>query len=215
MWRLAVGAFALLVSFSTLCYSETTNTSPNTSLLTDSKVAAALVALIGVIISTALSSVLSFFLARATARNTIQSEYTKRQSELALKISELISSKDDKTQKTAMRRFAVGVVKVLKPEDHPECGHVYFIPMNSRITVGRSPDNDIVLSDAYDSVSRWHCGFVSDQHSVWIDDYKSVNGTQIGDEEVRTSRQLKNDEQITLGPYTLHFRRIRENTILG
>jgi hypothetical protein len=173
--------------------------------------AAAIIALVGVI----LSAIVSAALAWLTARNTIRSEHSKRQSELALKISDLVSAQDADARRAAMRRFAVGIVKVVEPKNHPEQGKVHFIPMNSRVTVGRSDDNDIVLKDKENSLSRWHCGFIANQHSVWIDDYKSLNGTNVGGQPISGSRALNTEDQIEIGPYKLHFRIIGQNTILS
>jgi hypothetical protein len=64
-------------------------------------VIAAAIALLGVLFST----VLSYFLARNTAKNTVRTEQTKRQSDLALKISESISSPDLDVRRAAMRRL--------------------------------------------------------------------------------------------------------------
>jgi pSer/pThr/pTyr-binding forkhead associated (FHA) protein len=114
-----------------------------------------------------------------------------------------------------MRRFAVGVIKVVEPPNHPEAGKVYFIPMNARVTVGRSEDNDIVLSDKNDWLSRWHCGLIADQNSVWIDDFISKNGTKIGSERISTPYLLKTGDEIVLGPFKLRFQKIQENTILS
>ena len=114
-----------------------------------------------------------------------------------------------------MRRFAVGIIKVVAPKNHTEWGKVHFIPMNARVTVGRSEDNDIVLMDDKESLSRWHCGFIANQHSVWIDDYKSLNGTKVRGQIISGSQLLHDEDEIVVGPYKLHFRKIQENTILS
>jgi hypothetical protein len=170
-------------------------------------VVAAVISLGGVIVSAGL--------AWFTAQNTVRLEQAKRQSELALKISELVSAPDKGQRVAAMRRYAVAVVKIVQPVDHSERGMVYFIPMNSRITVGRADENDIVLKDEQNFLSRWHCGFIADQKRVWIDDYKSTNGTRLRGIEITEPQELKNDDEIEIGPYRLHFRIIKENTILS
>jgi hypothetical protein len=177
----------------------------------DSKIAAAFIALVGVVVSATVSLILAWFAARAAVR----SEHAKRQSELALKVSDMISAADETSRRSAMRRFAVGLVKVIAPENHEEVGTVHFIPMNSRVTVGRSEDNDIVLKDSKDTLSRWHCGFISDQRHVWLDDYSSKNTTKVAGQEISESRELKSGDEITIGPYKLHFRTIHPNTILS
>jgi hypothetical protein len=177
----------------------------------DPKILAALIAFVGVVVSAVVSLILAWF----TARAAVRSEHAKRQSELALKISDMVSAADETSRRSAMRRFAVGLVKVIEPENHEEVGMVHFIPMNSRVTVGRSKDNDIVLADSEDTLSRWHCGFISDQQRVWLDDYNSKNTTKVGGQEISESRELKSGDEITIGPYKLHFRTIHPNTILS
>ena len=127
----------------------------------------------------------------------------------------MVSAKDHDLRQAAFRRFAVAIVKVVEPTDHVEAGKVYFIPMNSRVTVGRSDDNDIVLTDDENYLSRWHCGFIADQHSVWIDDYESLNGTEVRGSKITASHLLESGDEIGLGPFKLHYRAIRENTILS
>jgi pSer/pThr/pTyr-binding forkhead associated (FHA) protein len=92
---------------------------------------------------------------------------------------------------------------------------VHFVPMNSRVTIGRGDDNDIVLQDGGSTVSRFHCGFIADQHNVWIDDYKSLNGTIVAGREITAPTLLETDCEIKVGLYKLYFRRIKENTILA
>jgi hypothetical protein len=181
------------------------------SELSDPKIVAAIIAFIGVVVSAIVSLILAWFAAHAAVR----SEHAKRQSELALKISDMVSAADETSRRSAMRRFAVGLVKIVGPEKHEEYGNVHFIPMNSRVTVGRSGDNDIVLTDKDVSLSRWHCGFISDQHRVWLDDYKSSNGTKVGGQKISGSQELKSGDEITLGPFKLHYQAIHPNTILA
>jgi hypothetical protein len=150
--------------------------------MSDPVVIAALFAFIGVMVSAGVSWIV--------ARTTVRLEHAKRQSELALKISDMVSAKDEDQRRAAMRRFAVAVVKVVQPEKHEEFGKVYFIPMNSRVTVGRHEDNDIVLQDSGNYLSRWHCGFISDQRNVWIEDYKSKNGTKMKGHDIQKPRVL-------------------------
>jgi hypothetical protein len=165
------------------------------------------IALVGVLASAAVAWI--------TARNTVRSEYIKRQSDLALQISQIVATHDEKARKEAMRRFAVGIIKVVEPRDHAQFGMVFFIPMNSRVTMGRAADNDIVLEDNKNWLSRWHAGFIASQHEVWIDDFASKNGTMVRGSEIQGSCRLKHHDKISVGPYVLEFRLVRENTILS
>jgi hypothetical protein len=54
----------------------------------------------------------AYIVAGRTARETVQSEYKKRQFELAFKISNLVSENPQ-----SARRFAIGIIKVMKDAD--------------------------------------------------------------------------------------------------
>jgi pSer/pThr/pTyr-binding forkhead associated (FHA) protein len=72
-----------------------------------------------------------------------------------------------------------------------------------------------VLQDKDNSLSRWHCGILSNQNSVWLDDYESLNGTEVNGAEISASRKLNSADVICIGPYKIKFRAIHENTILA
>ncbi len=63
-------------------------------------------------------------------------------------------------------------------------------------TVGRSPDNDIVL-DSQD-VSRRHARLVCSRDGVRVHDLNSTNGTRVNDDPVRVS-DLANGDEIAFG----------------
>lgn len=187
----------------------------NDTSLWNSKVLVAIIAMFGAAITALVSAFISYVIAKNTAINAVKEENRKRQNELALKISDLVSVSDENARRAAMRRYAVAIIKVVKPQERKEHGIVHFVPMNSRVTVGRSGDNDIVLSADERSLSRWHCGFIADQHSVWVDDYRSLNGTLVNGEPISGSCLLKDGDTIGVGPFELAFKTVRENTILS
>jgi FHA domain len=209
-WLLALASFTQVLSYPTFAAAATGSADPSGP---DGEVAtyAATIALIGVLFSAAVSAVIAWI----TSYNTTRLEQVKRQTELALQISQIISVRDTGVQTSAMRRFAVAIIKVLEPVGHKQQGLVYFIPMNSRITIGRDDDNDIVLKDEKNWLSRWHCGLIADQRNVWIDDYASTNGTEVHGKKIRESQLLKDGDKIQIGPYQLIFHLIRENSILS
>jgi pSer/pThr/pTyr-binding forkhead associated (FHA) protein len=167
------------------------------------------------------------------AQATSKREQEQRQQELALKIVDTISK-----DRTAARRFAIGLVKVEKvgeqDESSDERGKVYFIPVNSRITVGRDEENDIHLydpnlKDKNRYLSRFQCGFVADQHEVIVEDFISANGTLVSDpngnetaelEGARVKfapvrhRKLVDGDRIWVGSFVLRFKKLQENRIL-
>jgi hypothetical protein len=75
--------------------------------------------------------------------------------------------------------------------DGVEVKHVYLT--KDRTTLGRGPDNDIVLDNK--SVSTRHCAFVlKGINDVYVEDLGSTNGTFVNN--VRVQRQLLEDEDV-------------------
>jgi pSer/pThr/pTyr-binding forkhead associated (FHA) protein len=70
------------------------------------------------------------------------------------------------------------------------------------ITIGRSPDADIILLD--EKVSRVHCGIRLWDGEFYIKDLKSKNGTFVNGRRVEVSK-LKASDVIKVGSYTFTF----------
>ncbi|HMO03550.1 MAG TPA: FHA domain-containing protein [Kiritimatiellia bacterium] len=70
------------------------------------------------------------------------------------------------------------------------------------ITIGRSPDADIILLD--DKVSRVHCGIRLWDGEFYIKDLKSKNGTFVNGRRVEVAK-LKASDIIKVGGYTFTF----------
>ncbi|HMP89671.1 MAG TPA: FHA domain-containing protein [Kiritimatiellia bacterium] len=70
------------------------------------------------------------------------------------------------------------------------------------ITIGRSPDADIILLD--EKVSRVHCGIRLWDGEFYIKDLKSKNGTYVNGRRVEVSK-LKTSDVIKIGTYTFTF----------
>ena len=64
-------------------------------------------------------------------------------------------------------------------------------------TIGRRPDNDIVLP--FDIVSSRHARiyFDSDEGDYFLEDLNSYNGTRIDGQRVQSAIRLKNEQSIT------------------
>jgi hypothetical protein len=73
-----------------------------------------------------------------------------------------------------------------------------------RMTVGKNPDNDIVLGED-PSVSRVHAVFERISGRWAIRDVGSTNGTLVNGERIFSQRQLHDDDEIILGRTRLHF----------
>ncbi len=79
----------------------------------------------------------------------------------------------------------------------------YSIKPEETITIGREPDNTIVINDAM--VSRHHARITWDGKSFTIQDRGSSNGTFVNGRRVRRKRRLADGDEITLYKYRLTF----------
>jgi hypothetical protein len=79
-------------------------------------------------------------------------------------------------------------------ESGPEQGSRY--PLAREVSIGRSPENDVVLSDP--QVSRVHARIILDEGRVAIEDAGSLNGTFINGERTGRAR-LQPSDAIVIG----------------
>ena len=63
--------------------------------------------------------------------------------------------------------------------------------------IGRSPDNDIVLSDA--KVSRHHAVIADDGRTILITDLGSANGVRVRRKRIDPSAKLRDGDRIRIG----------------
>jgi pSer/pThr/pTyr-binding forkhead associated (FHA) protein len=77
-----------------------------------------------------------------------------------------------------------------------------FITEKKRITIGRTPDNDIVLDNR--GVSRRHAQIEFGENQAIIIDNESLNGTFVNSRRV-SEEILKDNDTINIGKYSLMF----------
>lgn len=73
------------------------------------------------------------------------------------------------------------------------------------ITIGRKPDNDIVLNDKYVSHYHAHVKRIGDEYVLV--DLDSINNTYLNDEELSGETVLESGDHIRLGMVVLKFER--------
>jgi pSer/pThr/pTyr-binding forkhead associated (FHA) protein len=73
-----------------------------------------------------------------------------------------------------------------------------------RISIGRTPDNDIVLDNK--GVSRKHAVLEFDGDSALVMDNESLNGTFVNSRKI-TEEVLKDNDKITIGKFDLVYHR--------
>jgi len=78
------------------------------------------------------------------------------------------------------------------------------VSQKKRISIGRTPDNDIVLENK--AVSRKHALIEFDEDSALIIDNESLNGVFVNSRKI-TEEVLKDNDQITIGKFNLIYHR--------
>jgi len=95
----------------------------------------------------------------------------------------------------------------LKPSlriiEGPGTGQVFNLSMDTSISLGRAPTNEIVVSEA--AVSGQHCRVRPDSGGFVLLDLKSTNGTYVNDRRV-TRHTLKSGDIVKVGTLALQFR---------
>ncbi|HET7466582.1 MAG TPA: prolyl oligopeptidase family serine peptidase [Candidatus Dormibacteraeota bacterium] len=86
-------------------------------------------------------------------------------------------------------------------ETGPFARRVVGIP-DSSATVGRAPDNDIIIGDP--ATSGHHCRIELRQGAYWISDLGSTNGTLVNGEPI-IDKQLDHGDVISIGQNTIRF----------
>src|SRR3954452_398519 len=83
-----------------------------------------------------------------------------------------------------------------------EIKHVYL--QKDRTTLGRNPDNDIVLDN--NLVSGHHCAFeLRGLADVFVEDLRSTNGTYINGKMVKERQKLNDGEVIAIGNFRIQY----------
>src|SRR5258706_4719279 len=99
--------------------------------------------------------------------------------------------------------MSLWVLSIRSPWHEPR---EFFLP-TGKVTLGRKPDNDIVIAD--ESASRVHAEIVQDlaAGSLTIRDLGSTNGTYVNRERLDKPLELKIEDQIRIGQHTLSVSR--------
>lgn len=87
------------------------------------------------------------------------------------------------------------ILTVRSPSSEPR----EYILKDAKTTIGRKPDNDIIISD--ESASRSHAEIFCDGDQVVISDLDSTNGTYVNRERITQPHALHPDDQIRIGQY--------------
>ncbi|HET6309410.1 MAG TPA: prolyl oligopeptidase family serine peptidase [Candidatus Nitrosotalea sp.] len=94
-----------------------------------------------------------------------------------------------------------GYSALLTFESGPFAGRIVALP-SQMVTVGRAPDNDVVVGDP--ATSGHHGRIEPRSGSFWVSDLGSTNGTLINGEPV-IEKQLSDGDLIAIGQNTIRF----------
>ena len=94
-----------------------------------------------------------------------------------------------------------GFAALLTFESGPFAGRIVALP-SQMVTVGRAPDNDVVVGDP---ATSGHHGRIETRNGVfWISDLGSTNGTLVNGEPV-IEKELSDGDMIAIGQNTMRF----------
>ncbi len=88
------------------------------------------------------------------------------------------------------------IVVLASPAGGPTVGTA--IALQPRTTIGRAPDNVIVVGDAV--VSGHHAAIAFRGDGWWVEDLGSTNGTLVNDRPVSSPVQVASGDEIQVGP---------------
>jgi pSer/pThr/pTyr-binding forkhead associated (FHA) protein len=94
-----------------------------------------------------------------------------------------------------------GIAALLTFETGPFAGRIVAVP-SQMITVGRAPDNDVVVGDP--ATSGHHGRIDVRGGAFWVSDLGSTNGTLVNGEPV-IEKQLSDGDLIAIGQSTIRF----------
>lgn len=83
-------------------------------------------------------------------------------------------------------------------------GRMHEVESGQRITIGRAPDNTIVVANA--QASRHHATIWSDGERWWVEDQGTKNGTLLNGGLITERRQLREGDEIFVPGLTMTFR---------
>ncbi|MDA0837820.1 MAG: serine/threonine-protein kinase [Planctomycetota bacterium] len=88
--------------------------------------------------------------------------------------------------------------------------HDISLPNGKTISLGRSPENHVVISDS--TISRIHCYFTHGKDGYTVQDNKSSNGTFVNGKQVHETVQIRNGDLVRMGSLKFQFKKEEPDT---
>jgi len=136
---------------------------------------------------------------------TRSQERRKHEREVTAKLAELNSTERSQTMIMAVQ-YGHSCFIVERPEQE-ERDRV-FLPMGSRITIGRDPSNHIALN--HPNVSKMHATLRAQGDAAYIEPLSPTNGIEVNTHTVEQPRKLATGDVITVpgAPFKITFVRL-------
>ena len=151
-------------------------------------------AVVGVVAS-AITAVVTHLLTRAQERR-------RHERDVAAKLAELKSTEPSHTMIMAVQYGHSCFI--IERSDEAERDRV-FLPMGSRITIGRDPSNHIRLE--HPNVSKMHATLRAQGNAAYIEPLSPTNGLHVNSQPVLQPRKLATGDVITVpgAPFKVTF----------
>ncbi len=147
------------------------------------------------LIASAITAIITHLLTRSQERR-------KHERDVAAKLAELKSTERSETMLMAVQ-YGHSCFIIESP-DRTERERV-FLPIGSRITLGRDQGNHIVLNDA--SISKIHAAFRAHGSSVYVEPLAPTNGLAVNGDPITQPHKLAVGDVITVpgAPFRIMF----------
>lgn len=105
---------------------------------------------------------------------------------------------------TEAKKSEHGLSLVITPLDNPHKKHLFHMTKKN-VSIGRSPNCDIVLEDPY--VSTIHARLIYENNTLILEDIDSANGTLLNDKRIQGAVAITLMDRVRIGRIEISFRK--------
>jgi hypothetical protein len=156
--------------------------------------------LIGGLAGGAISLITSYVVARLNIRQQSRTW----DSNFVIEYEKLMTENELAARRLA-RQFAIGLI-IVRDSNDKTLGK-FFIPYQCRVSIGRNPDNDIIIDDRI--VSRDHGVFYYKRNKIYFSDLSPLNVTSLNGTQIKGATRIRNGDELLVGDTKLVFNKLR------